>query len=344
VLVGAELRNDQRQTTGIEVYGSHELTQEQDAVARLANSAAVILLLALLLAVILALVAAAGVLRPVRELRRGARQLAAGRLDTRLRPRGADELSELVRTFNTMAATMEHNVGELRRLEANGRRFVADVSHELRTPLTAMTAVAEALDEEAVTLDGDAAIAARLVSTETRKLRQLVDNLIEVSRFDAGAAELRCEEVDVAMVVTATLAARGWSDAVKVDLPAGAIAELDRRRLDVIVANLVGNALKHGAEPVTVEVAVAERVVVTVTDSGTGLPPEIIPYVFERFYKADSARARSEGSGLGLAIAWENAHLHGGTLDAGNAPEGGARFVLRLPRRPTDPPVSRRHP
>jgi two-component system sensor histidine kinase MtrB len=198
-----------------------------------------------------------------------------------------------------------------------------------------MTAVTDALDEEAVTLDGDAAIAARMVSTETRKLRQLVDNLIEISRFDAGGAVLRLEDVNVAAVVSATLAARGWTDEIKVDMPDDLVAELDRRRLDVIVANLVGNALKHGASPVSLVLWVAqpEELVVTVTDSGPGLAPEILPHVFERFYKADSARTRSEGSGLGLAIAWENAHLHGGTLQAGNAPDGGARFTLRLPRR-----------
>jgi two-component system sensor histidine kinase MtrB len=339
VVAGTRLGTNANQASGIEVYAARSLTAEQSGVDRLARSAAAIMGLAVLLAVLLALGAAAGVLRPVRELRGGARDLANGRLDTRLRPRGADELAELVRTFNTMAATMEHNVGELRRMEANGRRFVADVSHELRTPLTAMTAVTEALDEEAVSLDGDAAVAARIVSTETKKLRQLVDNLIEISRFDARGATLRVEEVNVAMAVAATLAARGWTDEVKADLPTDIMIEVDRRRLDVIVANLVGNALKHGATPVTVDVWTdAGWLVLTVTDSGSGLAPEILPYVFERFYKADSARARSEGSGLGLAIAWENAQLHGGSIEAGNAPGAGARFTLRIPvatpRRP----------
>jgi two-component system sensor histidine kinase MtrB len=143
---------------------------------------------------------------------------------------------------------------------------------------------------------------------------------------------LRLEEVNVALAVAATLAARGWTNEVKADLPTDVVVELDRRRLDVIVANLVGNALKHGATPVAVELWTDPgALVLTVTDSGPGLAPEILPYVFERFYKADSARTRSEGSGLGLAIAWENAHLHGGTLEAGNAPGRGARFTLRLP-------------
>jgi two-component system sensor histidine kinase MtrB len=342
VLAGAELRDSLGQPTGIEMYGVQDLAPEQATIDRLARSAAAILLLALLPAVLLALGAAAGVLRPVRDLRRAARRLAEGRLDTRLRARGSDELSDLVRTFNTMAGKLEYNVGELRRMEANGRQFVADVSHELRTPLTAMVAVTDALEEEAVTLDGDAATAARIVSGETRKLRQLVENLIEISRFDAGGAVLRLEEVNVAAVVSATLAGRGWTSTVHTDLPAGIMAELDRRRLDVIVANLVGNALGHGAPPVTIELRTVEpdQVVVTVTDSGSGLAAEILPHVFERFYKADSARTRSEGSGLGLAIAWENAHLHGGALEAGNAPDRGGQFTLRLPRHPQGPPVA----
>lgn len=332
VLVGTKLKTMLGQNIGIEVYGVLDLVQEQESIDRLARNMLIILAVALLLAIALALATAGGVLRPVRRLRQGVRQVAAGRLDTRLPARGSDELAELVRTFNTMAAELERNVDELRRMDANSRRFVADVSHELRTPLTAMTAVTEALDEEALRLDSDAAIAAGMVSAETRKLRQLVENLIEISRFDAGGAALRLEPVDVAAAVSASLAARGWTEEVTANLPAGVVAELDRRRFDVIMANLVGNALKHGASPVTVEVRTeAGHVIVTVTDSGPGLAPEILPHVFERFYKADSARARSEGSGLGLAIAWENARLHGGVLEAGNTPGRGARFTLRLP-------------
>ena len=162
-----------------------------------------------------------------------------------------------------------------------------------------------------------------------------MENLIELSRFDAGRAALRLDDrVDLAAAIPATLAARGWTDQVTTSLPPGLTADLDRRRLDVIVANLVGNALRHGGAPVLVEAGGdAGWVTVTVTDGGPGLPSEIAPYVFERFYKADAARARSEGSGLGLAIAMENARLHGGTIEAGNGPTAGAVFTLRLPRR-----------
>jgi two-component system sensor histidine kinase MtrB len=234
-------------------------------------------------------------------------------------------LAGVARTFNVTASALERQVGEL-------RRFVADVSHELRTPLAAMTAVADILDDEAPNLPGDAGKAARLVSQETRNLTRLVDDLMEVSRFDSGTAALALDSVNVATAITSTLRARGWLDQVETTLPE-VIARVDRRRLDVIVANLVGNALRHGGPPVTLRLwASPGWITVEVSDRGPGLSPEVLPHVFDRFYKADSARSRSEGSGLGLAIAWQNARLHHGTLNAANDPQGGgAVFTLHLP-------------
>jgi two-component system sensor histidine kinase MtrB len=286
---------------------------------------------ALAMAVLLALLAAEGVLGPVRELRRAATRLGAGDLTARLTVRGSDELAGVSATFNDTAQALQHHVGELRRMESEARRFVADVSHELRTPLAAMTAVTDVLDEEAASLPPDAAQAARLVSQETRNLTRLVTDLIEITRFDSGRATLLMDEVDVAAAITSTLSNRGWLDRVETTLPEGITARLDPRRLDVIVANLVGNALTHGAAPVRVILTANEhQLTIQVTDEGPGLPPEVLPHVFSRFYKADTARTRSPGSGLGLAIARENAHLHGGTLTARNAT--GAVFTLTLPR------------
>ena len=324
--------------SGLEVYSLTYLGEQQTAVEELAQAAWTLGALAALFAVIVALVAARGVLRPVRQLGLTARQLGEGDLSARLTVRGNDEMAELARTFNDTAAALEQHVGQLRRMEADARRFVADVSHELRTPLAAMTAVTDVLDEEAPQLGDDAGQAARLVSQETRKLTRLVEDLMEVSRFDAGAARLALDYIDVASAIAATLRARGWLGKVQAELPAGVIARLDPRRLDVIVANLVGNALKHGAPPVRLRLwADHNWVEVLVLDNGPGLAPEVLPHVFDRFYKADFSRARSEGSGLGLAIAWENARLHStgqlhGSLEAANRPEGGAVFTLRLPR------------
>jgi two-component system sensor histidine kinase MtrB len=326
------------QASGLEVYAMVNMSDQQDAVKELAASAWLYGALAALFALIVALLAARGVLRPVRQLGLTARQLGQGDLSARLNVRGNDEMAELARTFNSAAAALEHYVGELRRMESDARRFVADVSHELRTPLAAMTAVTDVLDEEAPQLGDDAGQAARLVSQETRKLTRLVEDLMEVSRFDAGAAKLALDDIDVASAIGATLRARGWLGKVAAELPAGVIARLDPRRLDVIVANLVGNALKHGAPPVGLQLwADHNWVEVRVMDNGPGLAPEVLPHVFDRFYKAEFARTRSEGSGLGLAIAWENARLHSagrlhGSLEAANRPEGGAVFILRLPR------------
>ncbi|MEO6083502.1 MAG: ATP-binding protein, partial [Umezawaea sp.] len=147
-----------------------------------------------------------------------------------------------------------------------------------------------------------------------------------------GAAALVLDDVDVAAAVRISLHTRGWLDVVEADLPEGVVARVDPRRLDVVLANLVGNAVRHGGAPVSVRLTVPPgEVVISVADRGPGLPPEVLARVFDRFYKADSARVRSTGSGLGLAIARENARLHGGTLVAENRPDGGAVFTLRLP-------------
>jgi two-component system sensor histidine kinase MtrB len=317
--------------TGLAVYSARSLVPEENSIDGLAVRAWLIGGVALGGAILLALLAAEGVLGPVRELRRAAARLGAGDLTTRLTVRGTDELAGVSATFNDTASALQHHVGELRRMEAEARRFVADVSHELRTPLAAMTAVTDVLDEEAASLPPDAAQAARLVSQETKNLTRLVTDLIEITRFDSGRAMLLTDEVDVAAAVTSTLSTRGWLDQVETTLPGGITARLDPRRLDVIVANLVGNALTHGTAPVRVVLTAEEHwLTIQVTDEGPGLPPEVLPHVFSRFYKANTARTRSPGSGLGLAIARENAHLHGGTLTASNAT--GAVFTLTLPR------------
>ncbi|MEU9688832.1 HAMP domain-containing sensor histidine kinase [Amycolatopsis japonica] len=322
--------------SGVEVYSLTSLVQQQQAIDELAKSAWQTAALVLPLAAALALLAARQVLRPVRALNTAAAQLGEGRLDVRLPAKGSDELAELVTTFNNTAAELERTVGELRAMEADARRFVADVSHELRTPLAAMNAVTDVLDEDAEALPPDTAVAARLVSGETRRLTRLVQDLVEISRFDAGRAELVLDEWDLATAIRDSLDARGWRDGedLVTDLPEGVLARVDRRRLDLIVANLVGNAFRHGAAPVEVRLrADGDGVTLAVEDRGPGIDPQVLPHVFDRFTKADTARARSEGSGLGLAIALENARLHGGDITAADTGHG-ARFVLRLPHLP----------
>ncbi|MCP2356756.1 two-component system sensor histidine kinase MtrB [Nonomuraea thailandensis] len=324
--------------SGIEVYTARSLDPEQRSIDQLAAWAWLIGGAALGFAVVLASLATRGVLRPVRELGRAARLLGQGEMRTRVEVHGSDELADVARTFNDTAAELERHVKQLRAMEADARRFVADVSHELRTPLAALAAVADVLDEEAEALPEPAGRAARLVSQETLNLTGLVNDLIEISRFDSGVAALALNEVDVAELVRATLRARGWTEPVRADLPSGVTARLDPRRVDVILANLVGNALRHGEPPVSVRVSAEPHwIAFEVRDHGPGLDEAVLPHVFDRFYKASAARARSEGSGLGLAIARENALLHRGDLTVTNAPDGGAVFTLRLPRRSDDP-------
>ncbi|MFF1612461.1 ATP-binding protein [Amycolatopsis sp. NPDC058278] len=322
-----------RTPSGIEVYSVHDLTDVDQQIDRLTRSAVITAALALPLAVVLALLAAGSVLRPVRDLRDTARRLAGGDLDARSPPQGADELAELTVTVNEMAESVQTSMRAMERMQADARRFAADVSHELRTPLSTLTAVVEVLATTADGMEADAGESAQLAIVETHRLVRLVEDLMEVARLDAGTAQLRVEEVDVAGAVRDCLRARGWQEQVAVVAPDGLSLRLDRRRLDVIVANLVGNALRHGKPPVRVAVSESrEDVRIEVTDGGPGLPAHVVPHVFDRFFKADAARTRTPGSGLGLAIALENARLHGGDLIAGNAVGGGARFVLSLPR------------
>jgi two-component system sensor histidine kinase MtrB len=293
--------------------------------------------LALIGSALLAQAAASTVLKPVQRLGVAARRLGEGKLDTRLRVSGTDELADLSRTFNYAAEALEKRVDDMAARDEASRRFVADMSHELRTPLTAITAVTEILEEEleAETGSMDPMIepAVRLVVSETRRLNDLVENLMEVTRFDAGTARLVLDDVDIADQITACIDARAWLDAVDLDAERGIHARLDPRRLDVILANLIGNALKHGGSPVRVAVrATDDEVVIAVQDHGPGIPEDVLPHVFDRFYKASASRPRSDGSGLGLSIAMENAHIHGGEITAANSPEGGAVFTLRLPR------------
>ncbi|WP_240124280.1 ATP-binding protein [Streptomyces sp. MUM 136J] len=326
--------------SGVQVFLTVPLANEQVYVDALVTAVERATVPALALAVLLALLAARGVLRPVRALRHATRSIAEGRLDTRLTAEGSDELADLSRTFNETAAALETSVAELRDMEARARRFAADVSHELRTPLAAMSVITDVLDEGAARLDPETATAVQLISTETVKLTRLVDDLMEIARFDAGAAVLHLDEIDLAESVRRTLASRAWSQEVDARLPESDVlrGRVDPRRLDVIVANLVGNALRHGARPVELRLS-AERTgqethaVIEVRDSGPGIPDSVLPHVFERFYKSDTARTRTEGSGLGLAITAENVHVHGGTIRAANHAAGGALFTVALPLR-----------
>ncbi|GAA5095087.1 HAMP domain-containing sensor histidine kinase [Nocardia iowensis] len=322
-----------RTPSGLEVYLVRDLeptARRLDSTLRIAAGAG---LLTTLAAVLLALLSVRGVLRPVRHLRDSARQLATGDLGSRAKVHSSDELADLAATFNDMAERLQRSMTELRHREQNSRQFVADVSHELRTPLTTLNAVVDVLRGDADRMTAEQRESTTLAVEEVGRLTRLVEDLLEVSRFDAGTARLQVREVDPREIVEQCLDLRQWRDLVDVSGPRGTTAVLDPRRVDVLVANLVSNALRHGAAPVRVRLTVDETTVrIEVRDSGPGLVEAAIERVFDRLYKHDSARTRSEGSGLGLAIALQHARLHGGDITAGNAADGGAVFVVVLPR------------
>jgi two-component system sensor histidine kinase MtrB len=293
---------------------------------------------AVLLSAAVGALAARGVLRPLRRARTAAHRLEVGLLGTRLPESGSDEFADLGHAFNRMAEALERSVADLRGLEASHRRFVADVSHELRTPLTTLTTAADVLEGHSGGLDDAGARAARLLVHESRRLATLVEDLMEISRLDAGAAPMAWDQVDVGRLVASAVAARGWADGVRVEVADAGTTVADPRRLDAVVANLVGNALEHGSPPVRVVVsATADEVRVAVSDHGPGIDPTDLDRIFDRFYKADPARPGGRGSGLGLAIARENARLHGGDVTVASSPGAGATFTLSLPRRVAEP-------
>ncbi|MFN8077215.1 MAG: MtrAB system histidine kinase MtrB [Kineosporiaceae bacterium] len=281
------------------------------------------------------------VVAPVRQAARTAEELASGRLDRRMGVRGDDDLARLGRAFNEMADSLERQIHRLEELSRVQRRFVSDVSHELRTPLTTIRMAGEVIYEARADLDPAASRSAELLQDQLDRFEALLADLLEISRFDAGAAVLEVEETDLADVVARVaeglrpLAERKGGQIVVAALGEPAVAALDPRRVERILRNLLANALDHGeGHPVHVTVAADEdAVAVGVRDHGVGLRAEELGMVFSRFWRADPARARTTGgTGLGLAISQEDAHLHGGRLTVWGAPGRGAWFVLTLPR------------
>jgi two-component system sensor histidine kinase MtrB len=269
-------------------------------------------------------------LRPVDRASKAARSLAEGLLETRLPVEGRDEFGVWAQSFNEMAGALEAKIADLSAAQARERRFTADVAHELRTPLTALVGEASLLAEHLERMPADSRRPAELLIADVARLRRLVDDLLEISRLDAGAESVHAEPVDLRALVGATVEARGWNGRVRLDGD-GLSLTSDPRRLERIVGNLVDNALEHGGKEVAIRIGRdGEAVAVEIADDGPGIPPEHLPHIFERFYKADEARSGG-GTGLGLAIARENARLLGGEIDVSSVPGEGTRFTLRLP-------------
>jgi two-component system sensor histidine kinase MtrB len=282
------------------------------------------------------------VVTPVRLARRIAERLASGRLEERMHVRGEDDIARLGQSFNQMASGLQRQIRQLEELSRVQRRFVADVSHELRTPLTTVRMASDLLYEARQDFDAPTARSAELLQNELDRFEGLLTDLLEISRFDAGAAALELGDVDVCEVVRrvvdahSAIAQRRGSVMLTTLPDTPAVVQADVRRVERIVRNLVANALQYG-EGNGVEITVtAEQTMVSlvVQDYGVGLKPGEETLVFNRFWRADPARARTVGgTGLGLSIAVEDTRLHGGVLDAWGRPGYGSVFRLVLPRR-----------
>ncbi|WP_432495629.1 MtrAB system histidine kinase MtrB [Kineococcus gypseus] len=290
---------------------------------------------------VVAWVVARVVVQPVREAAGTAERLAGGRLDERMRVRGSDDLARLASAFNAMAAGLQQQIGRLEELSRLQQRFVSDVSHELRTPLTTIRMAGEVLHDARAGFEPVVARSAELLMTQLERFDTLLADLLEISRFDAGAAALEPDPQDVRALVhrvvdfTAALAERRGSTVLVSEPAAPCTAEVDARRIERVLRNLLGNAVEHGeSRPIEVTVVCDETAVaVGVRDHGVGLAPSELPRVFDRFWRADPARARTTGgSGLGLAIALEDTRLHGGRLEVWGRPGHGCHFVLTVPR------------
>jgi two-component system sensor histidine kinase MtrB len=241
-----------------------------------------------------------------------------------------------------MASELQKQISQLEELSRVQQRFVSDVSHELRTPLTTVRMAAEVLHEARDDFDPVAARSAELLQTELDRFEALLTDLLEISRFDAGAAVLSLEEVDLRDVVSRVVEASSrFADAtgtvVNVHAPGPCKAFVDARRIERIIRNLLINAIEHGeGRPIDIWLDADETAVaVAVRDHGVGFEAGQAAQVFHRFWRGDPARARTiGGTGLGLAISMEDANLHRGWLTAWGRPGLGAQFRLTLPRQP----------
>lgn len=329
-----------------ELYYLFPLTQEEKSLALVRTTLATAGLFVVVLLGAIAWFVVRQVVTPVRMAAGIAERLSAGKLQERMKVTGEDDIARLGEAFNKMAQNLQLKIQQLEELSRMQRRFVSDVSHELRTPLTTVRMAADVIHEARADFDPITARSAELLGDQLDRFESLLSDLLEISRFDAGAAALEAEPIDLRQVVRRViggaepLAERKGTRILVVGDEQPVIAEADARRVERVLRNLVVNAVEHGeGRDVIVRMGVAQgAVAVAVRDYGVGLKPGEATRVFNRFWRADPARARTTGgTGLGLSIAVEDARLHGGWLQAWGEPGGGSQFRLTLPRTADEP-------
>ncbi|AVZ38864.1 MULTISPECIES: MtrAB system histidine kinase MtrB [unclassified Dietzia] len=327
---------------GLELYLVYPLIAEEQTLGIMRGIVATAGLAIIVLSAAIAWMVARQVVLPVRQAASIAQRFANGHLKERMVIRGEDDVARLAMAFNDMAQSLSDQITQLEEFGDLQKRFTSDVSHELRTPLTTVRMAADIISDSAGDLDPPTKRAVELLESELDRFESLLTDLLEVSRHDAGMAELSVASLDVRGAVedavsTVSHIAESAGVQVELDMPSEPVmAEVDSRRVERILRNLIANALDHSeSKPVRVTLRGSEAALaVSVRDHGVGLKPGEESLVFNRFWRADPSRVRrSGGTGLGLAIALEDAKLHGGRLDCWGSPGEGSCFRLTIPRR-----------
>ena len=324
----------------LELYLIFPLNSEESTITLVRGTMATGGLVLLVLLAGIALLVSRQVVLPVRSASRIAERFAEGHLSERMPVRGEDDMARLAVSFNDMAESLQRQITQLEEFGNLQRRFTSDVSHELRTPLTTVRMAADLIYDHSEELDPALRRSIELMVNELDRFETLLNDLLEISRHDAGVAELSVEAVDLRLTVNKALGNVGHlADEAGIELlldvpEQEVIAEVDPRRVERILRNLIANAIDHAEhKPVRIRMAADEdTVAVTVRDYGVGLRPGEEKLVFSRFWRSDPSRVRrSGGTGLGLAISIEDARLHQGRLEAWGEPGKGACFRLTLP-------------
>jgi len=314
--------------------------EDQDFLNRFNRSLAIAAAVGAVVAILLGLVLTRQITRPIKELKKGASRIAAGRLGYRVKVKSQDEFGELARSFNSMATSLQNN-------EEARQRLLADIAHELRTPLSVIEGTVDAMLDGVFEAD---ASNLRSIKEETALLTRLVADLRDLSLAESGQLKLELEPVDLAdlvrrLVSQTEVMARQKDITLRLDtaeqLPQ---VQADGKRIEQVVANLLSNALHHTPAGGSIAVTVAragsvpeyqggkEDVLVSIADTGEGIPAQHLPHVFERLYRVDDARSRKRGgAGLGLAIARQMVELHRGRIWVDSDPGKGSRFSFTLP-------------
>ncbi|WP_052663800.1 sensor histidine kinase [Psychromicrobium lacuslunae] len=330
--VGPEPGEATQNVMTVVLYAKYPLDKQDAQINSLTLNAGLLTLTVGLAAAFIGVLLSRQLLRPVLSLQKAVEDLGASGEAAEIKPSGVSELSGVINSFNDTSSRLHQSMTELEASEARAKRFVADVAHELRTPTAAMLATADVLDSPD-TAPEDTAEAAKLTASASRRLAILIEDLLEISRLDAGQISLQRQRFDVAERLQLLITERGWLTLVSLESEGSSWIESDPRRFDVVIGNLVSNALNHGGGKARIILsALGDDCEIAVEDSGAGIPPDELPQLFDRFYKSDLSRHRGS-TGLGLSLVKENLRVLGGSISVRSGSTG-STFTVTLPTSP----------